>query len=116
MKWVVGANAPDAADHGLLAAIDLRRVARDYNELVIISGDWRFSELARRARSLGLTVHVITAQHPEQRSMLSRELAAAADIHSVVRLRTASQRAQNVQAARAMSASWRRRDLESLAA
>ena len=86
VKWVVGANAADGADRALLAAIDLRRVARDYDELVIVSGDWRFADLARRARRAGLSVQVVTAEHPEQRSMLSRELAAAADTHTLVRL------------------------------
>jgi NYN domain len=86
IKWVVGANAADAADRALLAAIDLRRVAREYDELVIVSGDWRFADLARRARRAGLSVQVVTAEHPEQRSMLSRELAAAADTRTLVRL------------------------------
>ena len=86
VKWVVGANAADAADRALLGAIDLHRVARDYDELVIISGDGAFSDLARRAKRAGLTVQVVTTEHPEQRSMLSRELAAAADVHTLVRL------------------------------
>jgi hypothetical protein len=86
IKWVVGANAADGADRALLAAIDLRRVARDYDELVIVSGDHAFADLARRAKMLGLTVQVVTAQNSEQRSMLSRELAAAADTHTLVRL------------------------------
>lgn len=85
VKWVVGADAPDGADHALLAAIDLRRVARDFDELVIISGDHAFANLARRAKALGLTVHVVTAEQ-EHRSTLSRELAAAADTHALVRL------------------------------
>lgn len=116
VRWIVGANAPDAADNALLAAIDLRRVARDYDELVIISGDHAFADLARRAKASGLSVQVITAQHPENRSMLSRELAEAADIHTVVRLRAHSQHLQAIEAARAMSASWRSRGLESVAA
>ena len=86
IKWVVGANAADGADRALLAAIDLRRVAREYDELVIVSGVWRFADLARRARRAGLSVQVVTAEHPEQRSMLSRELAAAADTRTLVRL------------------------------
>jgi hypothetical protein len=87
VKWVVGANAPDAADRALLGAIDLHRVARDYDELVIVSGDHAFAELARRARRFGLSVQVVTAEHPLQRSMLSSELADAADTRTVVRLR-----------------------------
>lgn len=85
VRWVVGADAPDGADRALLAAIDLRRVARDYDELVIVSGDHVFADLARRAKMLGLTVQVVSAQHPDQRSMLSRELAAAADTRTLVR-------------------------------
>ena len=95
VKWVVGANAPDGADRALLAANDLRRVAREYDELVIVSGDGVFAELARRAKRLGLSVQVVTAEHPEQRSMLSRELAAAADIRTLVRLGARTPRPDN---------------------
>lgn len=91
VKWVVGADAPDGADRALLAAIDLRRVARDYDELVIASGDGAFVDLARRAKALGLRVHVITTEHPDHRSMLSRELSALADVHTRVRLRARSE-------------------------
>lgn len=101
VKWVVGADAPDGADRALLAAIDLRRVARRYDELVIISGDHAFAELAHRARTFGLTVQVVTAQHPEERSMLSRELAAAADTRTLVRLGTRTQRRSTLQCAAA---------------
>ena len=87
LKWVVGADAPDGADRALLGAIDLYRVARDFDELVIVSGDHAFADLARRAKRFGLSVQVITTEHPEQRSMLSRELAAAADVHTLVRLK-----------------------------
>jgi hypothetical protein len=90
IKWVVGADAPDGADRALLAAINLHRVARDFDELVIISGDRAFAELARRAKALGLSVHVITAEHSEQRSMLSRELAAAADIQTLLCLESST--------------------------
>lgn len=86
VRWVVGADAPDAADRALLAAIDLHRVARDYDELVIVSGDHAFAPLARRAKRFGLRVRVVTAEHPEQRTMLSRELAAIADTRTLVRL------------------------------
>lgn len=108
VKWVVGANAKDGADRALLAAIDLNSVARRYDELVIFSGDHAFTQLAVSAKRLGLGVHVITAEHPNGRSMLSRGLSDAADIHTVIRLRGKSQRRQAVSAARAMSATWRR--------
>jgi hypothetical protein len=86
VKWVIGADAPDGADQALLAAIDLNQVARRYDELVIFSGDHAFASLARAAKAAGLTVHVITTEHPEMRSMLSRELSAAADTKTLVRL------------------------------
>lgn len=87
VRWVVGADATDGADRALLTAIDLRRVARDYDELVIVSGDHAFADLARKAKLAGLGVQVVTAEHPQQRSMLSRELAAAADTHTLIRVR-----------------------------
>lgn len=108
VKWVVGANARDGADRALLAAVDVHSVARRYDELVIFSGDHAFTQLALIAKRLGLGVHVITAEHPNGRSMLSRELSDVADIHTVIRLRGRSQQMQVVSAARAMSAAWRR--------
>lgn|GEM_PF-831706 len=96
VKWVVGADAPDGADRALLAAIDLRRVAFQYDELVIVSGDHAFADLARRAKRADLSVQVVTTEHPEQRSMLSRELAAAADTHTLVRLQPRTPKPDNV--------------------
>jgi CTP:molybdopterin cytidylyltransferase MocA len=96
VKWVVGADAPDGADRALLAAIDVRRVARDFDELVIISGDHAFVDVARRARALGLTVHVVTAEDPENGLMLSRELAAIASTRSFVRLESRKQKQDNL--------------------
>lgn len=87
VRWVVGANAVDAADRALLRAIDVRRVARDYDELVIVSGDHVFAELARQAKQAGLSVQVVTAEYPVQlRPMLARELSSAADIRTRVRV------------------------------
>lgn len=86
VKWVLGADAPDGADEALLAAIDLNRVSRRYDELVIFSRDHAFAGLARAAKAAGLAVHVITTEHPEQRTMLSRELSAIADTKTLVRL------------------------------
>lgn len=96
LKWVVGADAPDGADRALLAAIDLRRVSPEYDELVIISGDHAFADLARRAKRGGLSVQVVTAERPEQQSVLSRELAAAADTHTLVRLQPGTPKPANV--------------------
>lgn len=96
VKWVVGADAPDGADRALLAAVDLHRVARNYDELVIASGDGAFAELARRAKVLGLTVHVITTQHPKQRTSLSRELATIADRRTLVRLQPRKPKRNNL--------------------
>ena len=96
VKWVVGADAPDGADRALLAAIDLHRVARDFDELVIISGDHTFAELARRAKATGLSVCVITAEHPDQRSMLSRELASVANTRTLVPLKPRTSKHKNL--------------------
>lgn len=85
VRWVTAANSPGAADRALLDAIDLYRVARKYDELVIVSGDHAFTDLARQAKTRGLTVHVITVEQPGQSSMLSRKLADVADTHTVVR-------------------------------
>lgn len=96
VRWVVGADAADGADHALLAAIDLYRVASQFDELVIVSGDHAFASLARRAKAVGLSVHVVTTEHPEQRSMLSRELSKAANIRTRLRLSKRSAPATNL--------------------
>lgn len=85
VTWVVGANAPDAADHALLAASNLHRIAAAADELVIVSGDHCFADLARRARRRGLRTHVVTpATVPGERDMLARELATVADMRTYV--------------------------------
>lgn len=108
VKWVVGADTPDGADDALLAAIDLYRVAREYDELVIVSGDHAFADLARRAKAAGLSVHVVTAEHPAQRSMLSRELEDAADTHALIRLQSKTTARDNITAIRRVAAATRR--------
>ena len=105
VRWVTGANAPDGADRALLGAIDLYRVARHYDELVIVSGDHAFADLARRAKTFGLSVQVVTAETPEGRPMLSRELAAAADVHTLVRLKVRPNRRENLRRLNLLKAS-----------
>lgn len=105
VRWVTGANAPDGADRALLGAIDLYRVARHYDELVIVGGDHAFADLARRAKTFGLRVQVVTAETPQGRPMLSRELAAAADIHTLVRLKVRPNRRENLRRLNLLKAS-----------
>lgn len=105
VRWVTGANAPDGADRALLGAIDLYRVARHYDELVIVSGDHAFADLACRAKTLGLSVQVVTAEISERRPMLSRELAAAADVHTLVRLKVRPNRRENLRRLNLLKAS-----------
>lgn len=54
---------------------------------MITSGDHAFADLAGRAKAAGLSVQVLTVEHPTGRKTLSRELAAAADTHALIRLR-----------------------------
>lgn len=117
VTWVVGADGADGADRALLGAIDLRRVAREHEELVIISGDHAFADLARRAKQAGLSVQVVSAEHPEQRSMLLRELAAAADTHTLVRLQPRVRKEPKVTPATvaARHAMWRIQEVPSAA-
>lgn len=86
IKWVVGAQEPDAADRALLAAINLHQVAKRYDELVIMSGDHAFRDLARNAKAHGLRVHVVTSTRAGRGRSLSRKLAAAADRRTTVHL------------------------------
>lgn len=79
VRWVLGGRERDAADRALLADVDRRRLARDFEELVVVSGDHAFAGLASEAASAGLRVVVIVPQRQLGRSVLARELAAAAD-------------------------------------
>lgn len=105
VRWVTGANAPDGADRALLGAIDLYRVARHFDELVIVSGDHAFADLAHRAKTFGLSVQVVTAETPQGRPMLSRELAAAADVHTLIRLKVRPNRRENLRRLNLLKAS-----------
>lgn len=96
VKWVVGADAPDGADRALLSAIDLYRTARDFDELVIMSGDHAFAELAVQARTIGLKVRVVTIDHKEGRSMLSGALSRAATVRVRIRRESRSQTLSNI--------------------
>jgi hypothetical protein len=107
VKWVTGDNTPDGADRALLGAIDLYRVARHFDELVIVSGDHAFADLARRAKSFGLSVQVVTAENPGGRPMLSHELAGAADVHTTVRLKARPNRNENLRRLNLLKASLR---------
>lgn len=85
VTWVVGANAPDGADRALLAVCNLHRIATAADELVIVSGDHAFADLARRAQARGMRTHVVTpAAVPGERPMLARELADVADMRTYV--------------------------------
>lgn len=86
IKWVVGAETPDGADRALLAATNPHQIAKRYDELVIMSGDHAFTDLAWRAKDLGLRVHVVATKRSRRESSLSRQLAAAADLHTTVLL------------------------------
>lgn len=105
VRWVTGADAPDGADRALLGAIDLYRVARQFDELVIVSGDHAFADLARRAKTFGLSVQVVTAETPQGRPMLSRELAAAADVHTLIRLKVRPNCRENLRRLNVLKAS-----------
>ena len=71
--WVVGAMGADGADRALLAAVNLFQIAKSHDELVIMSGDHAFANLASLASKHGVPVHVVG-----QRGNLSRRLQAAA--------------------------------------
>ena len=90
--------------HEIGVTVDVQ-VARDYDELVIVSGDHAFADLARRAKTFGLSVQVVTSETPQGRPMLSRELAAAADVHTLVRLKVRPNRRENLRRLNLLKAS-----------
>ncbi|KRA37966.1 MULTISPECIES: NYN domain-containing protein [unclassified Nocardioides] len=77
--WVVGSMGADGADRALRAAVNLFQIAKNHDELVIMSGDHAFADLARCATKHGLKVRVVTTSHLERLPSLSRELKHAAD-------------------------------------
>lgn len=84
VKWLVASERPEGVARALSSAIDLWSVARDYDELVIVSGCGAFADLAARAARFGLPVRVITTSTATQRSTLSRDLAKAATTRTVL--------------------------------
>lgn len=80
IKWRIGDNGPDGADHALLDAVNVQRIARRYDRLVIASRDHIFAPLAREARALGMTVRIVTGE-----KNVSRELKAAAWAQTTIR-------------------------------
>ncbi|MDR1213883.1 MAG: hypothetical protein LBK54_07375 [Propionibacteriaceae bacterium] len=59
---VIG-SGPDGADKALIEAADLPRLSQHYGTLVVVSNDHIFTDLARRAKTFGLTTwHVSTDQ------------------------------------------------------
>lgn len=84
ITWVVGAMGADGADRALLAAANLFQIVKNHDELVIMSGDHAFADLAGRATKRGLRVQVVAARHDELQTSLSRNLKHAADAHVIV--------------------------------
>ena len=56
LKWVLADGSPDAADLALINATNVHQLAKRYDELVILSGDHAFAQLARQARAKGMKV------------------------------------------------------------
>jgi hypothetical protein len=91
IKWRIGDNGPDGADHALLNAIKLQYIAKRYDRLVIASRDHIFAPLAREARALGMTVHIVVGE-----TKVSRELKAAAGTLTTIRTRSRTQALNNL--------------------
>lgn len=83
ISWVVGAQAADGADQALLAATNLIQVAAQFDQLVIISGDHAFADLARRAQNRSLQVHVVSTRQ-NGRHTLAASLARHATTQTVI--------------------------------
>ncbi|AOY74408.1 hypothetical protein ARZXY2_4909 (plasmid) [Arthrobacter sp. ZXY-2] len=80
IKWRIGADGPNGADLALLAAIDVDRISRRYSRLILASGDHIFAPLAQEARSLGMTVQIVSG-----RGLVSRELQKISSIRTNIR-------------------------------
>lgn len=75
-------DGKDGADHALLDSIDIDHVARQFDRLVIASGDGAFEGLALEARARDLHVQVVCGV-----GTLSRSLCRAASTVSRLKLR-----------------------------
>lgn len=56
---IVTGKGKDGADMALIEALDLGRAIERYDELVIVSGDHLFCEVAHPARKAGLPVRIV---------------------------------------------------------
>lgn len=91
IKWRIGDDGPDGADHALLDAVKVQHIARRYDRLVIASRDHIFAPLAREARALGMTVHIVVGE-----TKVSRELKAAAGTLTTIRTHSRTQALDNL--------------------
>lgn len=74
-------SGPDGGENAVLDQIDVNRLARRFDNLVIGSGDHAFVPLARQAARLGMTVWQVTG-----RGGVSRDLWRACSLHTRLNL------------------------------
>lgn len=80
IQWRLG-SGPDGAERAVLDAFDIDHYyGAGFNRLVIGSGDHAFAPVARRARELGMQVHLVTG-----RGWVSNALRIACPTHSRIR-------------------------------
>lgn len=78
----IGHTGPDGADDALLASVYVPDIAARFGRWVIASGDGAFTGLAKQGGQRGVRVQLVTTGD----SWVSPKLAAAASLHSRIRL------------------------------
>ena len=87
----IGHTGPDGADDALLASVYVPDMAERFGRWNIVSGDGAFTGLARQGERRGVRVHLITTGD----TGVAPKLAAAATLHSKIRLSPRSKQKRN---------------------
>lgn len=84
VKWVIGQTCRNGADRALINAVNVAWAAKNFNEIIIASGDGAFAPLAERAKRASLRIQVVTTDQGGH-SSLARELGTIASVRTRIR-------------------------------
>lgn len=96
----IGHTGPDGADDALLASVYIPDMAARFGRWVIASGDGAFTGLAKQGGRRGVRIQLVTTGD----SWIAPKLAAAANLHSKIRLAPRLQQQRTLASIRAVHA------------
>lgn len=88
VRWAVGSNGPDGADHAILRTFNARRHSVKYGVLYIGSGDHIYAAMILTAKKFDMKVRIVVTELADKKPRLSHALKATGV--PLIRIRTAS--------------------------